>query len=143
MEQRERIERLFKEYSNALDALIRSINIEKDEVFQQNENYLEIARNSTIQCFEFTYEVLWKLFKNIAEEQGFKVNSPRDAFNAGFKLEFIEERFEQTFFEMIKKRNMTVHIYKKEIAIEIYEYVKNEALKGFLSIKSKIKNFLN
>ena len=36
---------------------------------------LEIA--GTIQGFEFTLEVLWKLFKAVAEEKGYQVDSPK------------------------------------------------------------------
>jgi hypothetical protein len=52
------------------------------EVLKQPES--DIIRDSAILRFELTYEVAWKLVQLLAREQGYEVNSPRQAFQRAF-----------------------------------------------------------
>lgn len=82
----------------------------------QPEN--EFTRNSSIHCFEFTLELLWKTLKRVLEIYGIEVSNSRDAFRAGVKIKVVDTP--QDWFKYIELRNLSSHTYKEEIAIKIY-----------------------
>ncbi|MCX6119538.1 MAG: HI0074 family nucleotidyltransferase substrate-binding subunit [Proteobacteria bacterium] len=93
---------------NALAALDRSL--------AQPEN--EFTRNSSIQCFEFTLELVWKTLKRVLEIYGIEVSNSRDSFRSAVKIKVISDP--TTWFKYIELRNLSSHTYKEEIAIKIY-----------------------
>lgn len=101
----------------------------------QNPSKLEIA--GTIQGFEFTLEVLWKLFKSLAEDKGYQIDSPRAALSAALKMGLIGN--EQTWVKMLKDRNETSHIYNEIVAQGIYERSTKEYLKEFQVAIGRVK----
>jgi nucleotidyltransferase substrate binding protein (TIGR01987 family) len=82
----------------------------------QPEN--EFTRNSSIQCFEFTLELVWKTLKRVLFLYGDEVANPRDTFRGGVKIKVIENPTK--WFSYIELRNKASHTYKEEVAIEIY-----------------------
>ena len=88
---------------------------------------LEIA--GVIQGFEFTLEVFWKLFKYLAEQKGYQIDSPRSSLSAALSMGLIEN--EQTWVKMLKDRNETSHIYNEIVAQGIYSRAVKEYLIEF------------
>jgi nucleotidyltransferase substrate binding protein (TIGR01987 family) len=134
----ERIESVFDQYLKALNTLQTAVNLVEFANKAEKESY-NLFRDGAIQRFEYTFEIAWKLIKRVAEFKGYKCNSPRDAFKLGYKLEIINEEYETVFLDMIEKRNLTVHTYNEETAVEIYTFIKEKAVKAFESIVDKIK----
>ena len=90
-----------------------------DEAVAKAQTQLE--QDGAIQRFEFTYELLWKTLKKILAFKGININNPRDVFRAVAKEGLIQD---PTFwFEVIKKRNMTTHIYSEIYADEIFKFL--------------------
>lgn len=58
----------FTSLANAIGQLEKSINFARSEMAQQDDELFEQLRNSVIQCFEFTYELSWKMLKRYLEE---------------------------------------------------------------------------
>ena len=58
-----------------------------DEVLEMP--YTVIVRDASIQRFEYTFEIAWKLFKRIAKIEGIEVNSPRQALRAVYQMRLI------------------------------------------------------
>lgn len=58
----------FSSLANAIGQLEKSIHFAKSEMAQQDDELFEQLRNSVIQCFEFTYELSWKMLKRYLEE---------------------------------------------------------------------------
>ncbi|MBI4000729.1 MAG: nucleotidyltransferase substrate binding protein [Nitrospira defluvii] len=87
----------------------------------------EFVRDSAIQRFECTFELLWKSLKTYAEEAGVEVFSPRDSLRTGFQLGIIQER--QEWFRMLEDRNLTSHTYNEATAESIYSH-----LRGYLEL---------
>jgi nucleotidyltransferase substrate binding protein (TIGR01987 family) len=83
----------------------------------------EFVRDSAIQRFEFTFELLWKSLKTYAEEAGVEVFSPRDSLRTGFQLGLIQEH--QDWFRMLEDRNLTSHTYNEATAESIYSHLRN------------------
>jgi nucleotidyltransferase substrate binding protein (TIGR01987 family) len=67
----------------------------------------EFVRDSSIQRFEFTFELFWKSLKAYAEESGLEAFSPRDSIRIAFQLGVIQESPE--WFRMLEDRNLTSH----------------------------------
>ena len=67
----------FTDLKNVLSKLNEIINFEMDNK--------EIKRDSTIQRFEFCYELIWKNLKRILEIEGFNPKSPRETFEFAYK----------------------------------------------------------
>ena len=76
------------------------------EVLDQEEN--EFIRDASIQRFEFTFELFWKLLKSMLAETGIIVYSPRDSIKEGFSVGFIDE--DSVWIKMLETRNSTVHL---------------------------------
>jgi len=78
----------------------------------------DIVRDSAILRFELTFEVAWKLVQVLGREQGFEVNSPRQAFQQAFTLGWITD--EEIWVDIIRARNTAVHVYRQEYAESLY-----------------------
>jgi len=100
-------------YERALATLLELKEREADDFSE-----LEIA--GTIQRFEYTLELAWKTLKAYLESEGFsvKADGPKSIFRKAFEADLIKDG--RIFFDMLEKRNMTSHIYRKSIAHEIF-----------------------
>lgn len=83
----------------------------------QPEN--EFMRNSSIKCFEFTLELVWKTLKRVLEIYGETVSNARDTFRAAVKIKAIEKP--EIWFEYLELRNRSSHIYSETVSKEIYQ----------------------
>jgi len=86
-----------------------------------NKAKTKLEQDGAIQRFEYTYELLWKTLKKILAFKGININNPRDVFRESAKEKFIEDP--KFWFEVIKKRNLTTHIYNEKFAEEIFEFL--------------------
>lgn len=141
MAQNERIGKNIEQFNKALNALNNALE-QYDKPFVANDFALKkTVIAGCIQSFEFTFETLWKLLKHIAEEEGISVNSPKSAFKAAFTLGFIDETEEEIFYQILLKRNLTVHTYNEDTANEIFNFIREKAFKAIVNIKDKIERF--
>ena len=81
----------------------------------------EFVRDSSIQRFEFTFELFWKSLKAYAEESGLEAFSPRDSIRIAFQLAVIQDNPE--WFRMLEDRNLTSHTYNEATADSIYSHL--------------------
>lgn len=133
----ERTKELFEDYKNAAERL--------REALGEDSLKGSIIIDGTIQRFEFTYELAWKLAKNILDCNGIEALAPRPAIKEAFRAGIIKDG--QGWIEMLENRNKTSHIYDEKQALEIYNKIKsqyfglfekfiNEAEKAIESIKA-------
>ncbi len=101
------------------------------EVLQ--EPYSVIVRDASIQRFEYTFELAWKLFKKLAKTEGIEASSPRQAIRSAFDLDLIDNT--ELWFEFLEHRNATSHTYNQMLADEVFKSVKKfpKALQQVLS----------
>ena len=93
-----------------------------------NEPKSEIVRDSAIKRFEFSLDIAWKAVKSYLEEvHGVVSNSPKEVFREAYKQGLID--YDEKWLEMIDDRNEIVHMYKEELAEELYG-----KLKGYLQL---------
>ncbi|HCU06528.1 MAG TPA: nucleotidyltransferase [Holosporales bacterium] len=74
--------------------------------------------DATIQRFEFTIELFWKLLKRILYNQGVIVQYPRDVLKEAYAGGLIDD--EQIWLSMLSDRNQTSHTYDEDLADQIY-----------------------
>ena len=77
-----------------------------------------------IQAFEFTYELAWKTFQKIAQEEGLRVATPRQAFSSALQAGYIPPDEEARWMNMMQDRNLTSYTYHESLATEIVERIR-------------------
>lgn len=94
-------------YQKALKSLEASINETK---LYENKREFEFFRDSTIQRFEYTFELWWKLIKLILKEiEWVECYSPKSCLKLFFKNWYIESI--DIWLKMADDRNSTSHQY--------------------------------
>ena len=94
------------------------------EIIQNARNDYEKA--GTVQAFEFCYELAWRTLRKILRFHGVEVETVRDTFREGAKLKLLSDA--EKWFEYLKKRNITVHTYRKEILDDLFSNTAKEFL---------------
>ena len=79
----------------------------------------DIVRDSAIKRFELCFDLAWKNIQIYARNEGMDCHSPRGCIKTAFQLNLIE--YDDRWLEMLEDRNLTVHMYKENIAEEVYD----------------------
>lgn len=121
--------RLLQQYKNFTRALSRL-----EEVLQLPKED-EVVLDATIQRFEFTYELAWKLMKMYLEDQGILdvCYTPKMTVKEAFKREVIKEG--QGWIDMIGDRNRTSHIYNQSMVKRIYDNIQGQYIHLFRELR--------
>jgi len=126
----------FDKLTNALKRLEESLKGKFDDKI--------IQRDVCIKRFEFTIEIFWKFFKRLLDFSGEKeVFTPRQTMQNAYSFHWINS--EDLWIEMLKDRNMTLHVYDEDIINEIFDRIKKyypEMQKTYDLLKEKFKNEL-
>ncbi|MBP8785434.1 MAG: HI0074 family nucleotidyltransferase substrate-binding subunit [Synergistaceae bacterium] len=102
-------------FKNALARLNESI-LEYDQTKSSS------VRDGAIQRFEFSTELAWKTAKEFLTDEGFvDLNSPKSVMRQAFASGLIDH--ENHWVDLLNDRNRTSHIYKEELADEIYNKI--------------------
>jgi len=89
------------------------------------EPYSVIIRDASTQRFEYTFEAVWKMLKELLKEDaGIIANSPKAVFREIFSAGWINEQETKMCLDMTDDRNETVHLYNDEIAANIFARLK-------------------
>jgi nucleotidyltransferase substrate binding protein (TIGR01987 family) len=101
--------------------------------------YSDIVRDATIQRYEFTFELLWKVVKiYLKEQETIECNSPKSCFRElRLPLELSEKEVELCL-KMAEDRNLSVHTYSKLMAEKLYKKTK-----AYYKISKKISDAIN
>lgn len=99
----------------------------------------DLTRDGAIQRFEYTFELCWKTMRRLLRAKGAEVNFPKDVFREAAVDKLISDP--QAWFGFLEKRNKATHIYKEEVANEVYAELPkfDKALQEFLAVLSKRK----
>lgn len=82
----------------------------------------QLDKDGVIQRFEFVFELVWKTIKDYSEDKGrMDAVSPKDAFRVAADLGLINDPM--VWFDFLKYRNASAHLYDEEKAEEIYKSV--------------------
>ncbi|WGS65669.1 nucleotidyltransferase substrate binding protein [Marinitoga aeolica] len=103
----------FQNFEKSYKLLKKYINMEDMD---------ELDRAGIIQFFEMSFELSWKVLKDFLEYNGYLVKSPREAIKLAFQLEFIDNG--EHWLKALEDRNLTVHTYDENTAMEIVKKIK-------------------
>jgi nucleotidyltransferase substrate binding protein (TIGR01987 family) len=79
----------------------------------------DITRDSTIQRFEFTVELSWKVLQKYLKAQGVKESaSPKGIFREAARLNIVNDP--EAWLHFIDERNISSHTYKEALADQVY-----------------------
>lgn len=116
MYNKKKVEEKLVNYKKAVDRLKEILEVSPDHSY---------IYDATIQRFEFTYELAWKLMKTFLEYKGLSdVRTPRDTFKEAFQAGIIDDG--EGWIRMLIDRNITSHTYNEEDALEIYIRIKEQ-----------------
>jgi len=135
--------------------VVLNINKIKDKIFDLDKALIklheslkrdyeedDIVIDATIQRFEFTYELSWKLMKVYLEYNGnLEGTSPRRAIQESFKEGIIVDG--EGWLNMLQDRNQTSHTYDEDAALEIFENIKKKYATLFDQFLEKMKNLVS
>lgn len=97
-----------------------------------------VVRDGVIHRFQFTYELAWKTTKVFLEDLGIvDINSPKATIKEAYAQRLITD--EENWLLMLNDRNMSSHMYKEEMAVEIAERISSCYLKEFDLLVLKIQ----
>ena len=104
----------FQNYEKSFFLLKRTLEI---------ENPSEAEKGGLIQFYEMAFELAWKLLKDYLYEQGFNINSPREAIKQAYQSEIIDNG--QEWIDALEDRNLRTHTYDEETAQKVVESIRN------------------
>ncbi|MCG7337435.1 nucleotidyltransferase substrate binding protein [Sporosarcina sp. ACRSM] len=102
----------FENLKKALSRLEEALN-------ENQENSLIV--DGTIQRFEFTIEIYWKMLKRLLLSEGIEAKTPRETLKEAYQVGWLQN--EQAWLQMLKDRNETSHAYDEEMARRILENI--------------------
>ncbi len=125
----------FEHFVNTFKQLKNAKEIKLERAFT------ELELQGVIQAFEVTQELSWKVMKDFLEEQGKtdlfgSKNAVKEAFNVGIISKG------DVWFDMIKSRNLTSHIYEQSEILSILEVILNDYISVFSDFETKMKSLL-
>ncbi|MFP5040043.1 nucleotidyltransferase substrate binding protein [Parasediminibacterium sp. JCM 36343] len=133
MEEDTRWKQRFENFSNAFS------HFEYAVVQLKTPNDLE--KEGTIQRFEFTHELSWKVMKDFLEDKGIKgIIGSRNAVRHAFQNGLITDG--QVWMDMIESRNKTVHTYVGEILTQEYTLITRLYYPLLAAFYQKMKTYL-
>jgi len=112
------------------------------EVLNYSPNDWDIVLDATVQRFEFTFELSWKTIKRFAEILAAgECKSGRSCIKLAYRLGWIKD--EKVWLNLLEARNLTSHTYDYEIAMRVYQTVKENigAFEELIeSLEKELKN---
>lgn len=126
-----------------LENFIASLNVLKSADFEfANDN--DIYRTGIIGQFSLTFELAWKALQAVLKIHGAQeanTGSPREVLQLGYKMGFLNNS--TVWLTMLKKRNMSVHIYNEEDIDEVLLLIKDSFIPEFVVLEETLKKKLD
>lgn len=125
-----------------LDNFAKCLNVLKNADFNfANDN--EIYRTGVIGQFNLTFELAWKALQAVLRihgAEGAATGSPREIFQLGYKLGFVEDS--AVWLAMLKKRNTSVHIYDDDEIDEMLLLIRDSFTPAFVVLQNTLERKL-
>ncbi len=98
----------------------------------------ELEKQGLIQAFEYTHELAWNLLKDYLQDQGIQnITGSKDSVRAAFRVGLIEDG--ESWMDMIKDRNQTVHTYNEATAEAIITNIQTRFFALFVALGKKMQ----
>lgn len=126
-----------------LDNFNNCLNVLKSADFElANDN--EIYRTGVIGQFNITFELAWKALQAVLKIHGVEnaqTGSPREILQLGYKMGFVSDS--TVWISMLKKRNVSVHIYNEDEIDEMLLLIRDSFIPAFAVLEETLENKLD
>lgn len=125
-----------------IDNFLGSLKVLQNADFEMaSEN--EIYRTGIAGQFQLTFELAWKALQAILQLHsvaGAETGSPREILKLGYKTGFLNDA--EVWLLMLKKRNLSVHIYDEEDIDELIVLIRDSFAPAFAALAEVLKEKL-
>lgn len=119
----EKLELKYEQLHNALSAFEQVVERYQNPTRLLDHLEQEMIRESLIQRFEYSIDLLWKYLKQYLEDKHDIIqSSPRNVIDECFKQKIINKTEGSELRKAIKDRNNTSHIYDEAVAKTISQH---------------------
>lgn len=123
-------------FINRYNTFCKSLsNLEKSRYVEAEADFVLAA---TVQNFNLTFDICWKVMKDILvkhfEIVDFGLGSPRETLQRAFTVGMIDD---DKWLRMLKIRNQLAHDYDGELALRIFNEIIHDFYELFLKFKEK------
>ena len=109
--------------------------------FIERQELNKFEKQGLIQCFEYTFELAWKVMKDYLEEQGFTdIKSPRATIQTAFQSGLISDG--HIWIDALDKRNLMAHTYDENITDESETLIEGCYYKMIKDLLDKLEELL-
>ena len=81
---------------------------------------------ATLHFFEMSFELAWKVLKDLLEVNGIIAKSPRDTIKNAFQQEYISDG--HVWLQMLDARNSIAHAYEEAMAHKLFTQIRHTYL---------------
>lgn len=96
-------------------------------------------RSGIIKAFEFTFELTWKTFQKISQDEGLETGGPKSALKTAFKLNLIKNDEEPLWLQMLEDRNLMSHTYRESLSKIVTEKIQQHYYQAFKNVLERLK----
>ena len=90
----------------------------------ERERYDDLERAGLIKTFEFSFELAWKVLKDLLFYEGHEEKVPRAVIRKSFEVDYLDEHDCETLLDALDKRNLLSHTYWGDVAREAEALIK-------------------
>ena len=90
----------------------------------EREKYDDLERAGLIKTFEFSFELAWKVLKDLLFHEGYDIKVPRAVIRKSFEVDYISEDDCETMLDALDIRNLLSHTYLSDAALEAERLIK-------------------
>lgn len=126
-------------YMKKLDNFLNYLRVLKNADFELADSN-EIYRTGVIGQFNLTFELAWKALQAVLRlhgAEGADTGSPREILQLGYKFGFINDS--SVWLLMLKKRNLSVHIYNEEDVEEMIVLIRDSFITAFVDLEKVLE----
>ena len=129
-------------YMKKLDNFSNCLSVLKKADFKLAQED-EIYRTGIIGQFNLTFELAWKALQAVLRIHGSQeaeTGSPREILQLGYKFGFVNDS--SVWLLMLKKRNLSVHIYNEDEVDEMILLVRDSFIPAFADLEKSLTDKL-
>lgn len=118
------------------DVFVKCLNVLLESNRETND---DIYRMGIIGQFNLTFELSWKALREVLLLHGVNkvgTGSPREIIKAGYEFHFLSD--EETWLDMLKRRNQSIHIYDEDIAEELVSLIFDKYIMAFINLRDEL-----
>lgn len=129
-------------YMKKLDNFANCLDILKQADFELADSN-DIYRMGVVGQFNLTFELAWKALQEVLRMhgvEGAETGSPREILQVGYKVGFVNDS--SVWLLMLKKRNISIHIYNEEEIDELIVFIRDSFIPAFTDLEETLQEKL-